>query len=113
MHYFANMRPLALLAALFLPSIAFAQSNGVLVNPLRANSLPELLGVILSALVELGSIALVLALVWVGFLFVKAQGNEGEIKNARKALYNVVIGGLLLLGAGAIAAVLRATVESL
>lgn len=102
------------LFALLLPVAAFAQEGSTgLVNPLQAGSLEELVLVILGAVVELGSIALVLMLVWVGFLFVKAQGNPGDLEKARTALMNVLIGGLLLLGAGAIAAVVRATVETL
>ncbi len=112
---YANIRHLiASLVVFAFPSLTFAQEGtSRLVNPLNAGSLEELLGVILGAVVELGSIALVLMLVYVGFLFVKAQGNEGAITKAREALMNAVIGGLLLLGASAIAAVLRATVETL
>ncbi len=110
---YANMqRFFALALAFMIPGLALAQGTG-LVNPLRAGSLPELVAVILQAVVELGSIAIVLMLVWSGFLFVKAQGNPGELETARKALFNTVIGGLLLLGASGIALILRSTVESL
>lgn len=103
--------PLLLALLFLLPGSALAQ--GVLVNPLNAGSIPELLGIILEAMVELGSIAIVLMLVWVGFLFVKAQGNETEIKKARQALLYTVIGGLILLGASAISQVLQSTIEAL
>ncbi|MGB4076431.1 MAG: hypothetical protein WBK28_01870 [Minisyncoccia bacterium] len=82
-------------------------------NPLNADSLQELLTVILRALVSIGSILLVLALVWVGFLFVFAQGQEEKIRDARNALMWTVVGGLLLLGAEAIALVIEATVGQL
>lgn len=105
-------RILTLLGALFAPALAFAE-QGVLVNPLNAGSLPELVGVVLDAMIELGSIALVLALVWVGFRFVSAQGNPSKIEKAREALMYTVIGGLILLGSAAISMVVQQTVQSL
>lgn len=84
-----------------------------LMNPLKANNLEELLLAILRGVVQLGTIFLVLALVWTGFLFVYAQGAEERIKNARAALMWTVVGGLLLLGAQGIALVLQATVNAL
>lgn len=89
-------------------------SGGGLQNPLNnINSLPELVDVILKAVVRIGSIVLVLALVYVGFLFVAAQGNEEKIRNARSALLWTLIGGLILLGASAISAVIGETVKNL
>lgn len=88
-------------------------SGQTLINPLRADSIPELLSVILEALVRLGTIALVLALVYVGFKFVAAQGKDEKIKEAREALMWTVIGGLILLGASGIALVIQNTVEAL
>ena len=94
-----------------------AQTDGaipVLQNPLNhINSLPELLHAILQAVVELGSILLVVMLVWVGFLFVMAQGNPEGISKARSALIWTLIGGLILLGAEAISLVVQATVSQL
>jgi hypothetical protein len=68
---------------------------------------------VLKAVVQIGSILLVLALVWVGFLFVMAQGAEEKIRDARGALVWTVIGGMLLLGARAISEVIQATVQTL
>lgn len=85
----------------------------MLENPLNAGSLPELLNVVLKAVIQLGSILLVLALVWVGFMFVMAQGREEKIRDARSALVWTVLGGVLLLGAQAISLVISATVQSL
>ncbi len=90
-----------------------AGQDQVLVNPLRAGSIPELLAIVLQGLVQIGSIILVLMLVWVGFQFVVAQGNEEKIRGAREALMWTVIGGLVLLGAQAIATLIQATVNAL
>jgi hypothetical protein len=67
----------------------------------------------MQAVVQIGVIALVLALVYTGFLFASAQGNEEKIKTARHALFWVVIGGLILLGAETIALIVDATAKAL
>ena len=85
-----------------------------LVNPLNGvDSLPAFLDLILKAVVQLGSVVLVLMLVYTGFLFVTAQGAEEKLSNARNALLWTVIGGLILLGASAISAVIQDTVSNL
>lgn len=84
--------------------------GGGLKNPLKdIDSLESLLEAILTAVVRLGGIILVIAIVYVGFKFVVAQGNEEKIKEARSALVWTVIGGLILLGAQAISLVIRET----
>lgn len=88
--------------------------GGGLTNPLNSiDSLPALLDMVLKAVVQIGTILLTLALVYVGFLFVMAQGNEEKISNAKNALLWTIIGGLILLGASAIGAVIGSTVDKL
>jgi len=88
--------------------------TGGLINPLKgACSLPDFLNLILQAVVQLGTIALIVMLVYVGFLFVIAQGKEEDLKNAKSALMWTVIGGLILLGAQAISLVIQSTVGTL
>lgn len=84
-----------------------------LANPLQTDSLTGLITLILNAVIDIGVIVLVLALVWTGFKFVMAQGQEEQIREARSSLLWTLIGGLLLLGATAISLVLQATVERL
>ncbi len=88
-------------------------SSGGLTNPLNADSIEALLKLILDVVIQLGSIVLIFALVYVGFLFVMAQGNEEKIRSARQALVWTVIGGLILLGAEAASLVISATVQAL
>lgn len=85
-----------------------------LTNPLNSiNSLPELLRAILGGVVQIGVIFLTLMIVYVGFLFVAAQGNAEKLSSARSALVWTIIGGLILLGAQAIELVIEATVQTL
>jgi heme/copper-type cytochrome/quinol oxidase subunit 2 len=106
------------------PFIALAQSetpNGnttdpagtTLQNPLKVSSLPDLIDLILKAIVQIGFYVLILMIVYSGFLFIAARGREEEIRNARSALTWTVIGGLILLGAEAISAVIQSTATSL
>lgn len=89
------------------------EGSSKLENPLNVSSLPELLNAILRGVVEIGAILLTVMIVYVGFLFVAAQGNEEKIRSARSALVWTVIGGLILLGASAISAVIQATVGTI
>jgi hypothetical protein len=92
---------------------ANAPTGTGLVNPLQVDTLEAFLLAILAGVVELGTIFLVLMLVYVGFLFVTAQGKEEKISEARKALVWTVIGGLILLGATSIQLVVTETVRTL
>ncbi len=96
-----------------------AQQNGsgqnvTLVNPLGAGtSLPILLTDILQFFVKIGAVVVVFMLVYIGFLFVTAQGEPGKITKAREALMWTIVGALILLGAEAIAQGISATVQAL
>ena len=88
--------------------------SGGLENPLNnIDSLEGLLAAILDAVVDIGVIIVTLALIYVGFKFVVAQGNEERIKEARGALMWTVIGALILLGAKGISIVIQQTVSGL
>lgn len=68
---------------------------------------------ILKLVIQIGAVIVVLMLVYVGFLFVVAQGNESKLTTAKNALLWTVIGALVLLGAQAIASGIQATVQAL
>lgn len=65
---------------------------------------------ILNIVVMIGMPIVVLALIWAGFLYVKAQGNSEKIKEAHTTLLWTVVGAGLLMGSWAIANALRQTV---
>ena len=83
--------------------------RGTLVNPLKVDSVEDLLEIVLDAAITIGTYILILALIWIGFLFVAARGNEEKLRNAKSALFWVVIGGVILLGAKGIASVIQST----
>lgn len=63
--------------------------------------------------IRIGTVVVILMIVYVGYLFVVARGNESKITEARKALLWTIIGALVLLGAKAISSGILATVQSL
>jgi hypothetical protein len=85
-----------------------------LINPLKSGtSLTSFLNNILDFVIQIGSIIVILMLVFVGFKFVVAQGKDTALVEARKMLLWTIIGALVLLGAKAISAGILATVQSL
>jgi hypothetical protein len=89
-------------------------TNVTLINPLKSGtSLTSFLNNILDFVIQIGSIIVILMLVFVGFKFVVAQGKDAALVEARKMLLWTIIGALVLLGAKAISAGILATVQSL
>ena len=92
-----------------------------LINPLKGvdcmsgngNCLMAFLSNILKFVVQIGTIVIILMLVYIGFLFVVAQGSETKLAEAKKALLWTIIGALVLLGAQAISMGIQATVQAL
>lgn len=68
---------------------------------------------ILEFVIKIGTVVVVLMTVYVGYLFVVAQGKEAEIRTARTALLWTVVGALILLGSQAIAVAIKATVQAI
>jgi hypothetical protein len=89
-------------------------NNVTLINPLKGgSSIESFLRSILAFVVRIGSIIVILMLVFVGFKFVTAQGEPGKLTEARQMLLWTVVGALILLGAQAIASGIEATVQAL
>src|SRR3989344_5837940 len=76
----------------------------MLTNPITgANSIQEFMLKLLEGVLKIGIPIIVLAVIYSGFLFVKARGNPEEITKAKDALLYTLIGSAILLGALAIA----------
>lgn len=80
-------------------------------NPLKFKSLEALISGLVSIALQLGVIVAVLALVWVGFKFILAQGNDGKISEAKNALQWVIIGIAILFGAQIIVEIIKGTLS--
>ena len=82
-------------------------------NPLKVKNIQDLLAAILSAIVQIAIPFLVLAVMWVGFLFVAARGNPNKLADARQALFYTLIGALIILGAQTLSVILSGTIKQL
>lgn len=55
----------------------------------------------------------VLAFIWSGFLFVRAQGKDTELTEAKKAIWWSIIGAFILFGAWGFAQIIGTTVSTI
>lgn len=90
--------------------------EGQLQNPLASagyTSIDKVLNAIVDILIVFAVPLIVFFIIYAGFLYVTARGNEGTIEKAHYALTYAVIGGLLILGAKAILFAVQGTVNEL
>jgi hypothetical protein len=87
----------------------------LLTNPLSSqySSISGIVGALLNVVEYIGAIACALWIIWGGFLFVKARGNPEALSEAKKTLWHAVIGTAIILGAGAILAVIQNTITAI
>ena len=93
--------------------LSVAQMAEALARPTKAGSLADFIKDIANIAMQIGGIVAVIFIIWAGFLFVTARGNEEQIKKARMTFYWTIIGAVVLLGAYAIALAVVAFVTSL
>ena len=76
-------------------------------NPLKIDSLQELFVTILNLLIILAVPIVVFFIILAGFKYVVAQGNPAKIQEATQALTYAIIGGVIIIGAVAIAEIIK------
>ena len=94
---------------LALPTTALAQLD----NPLRFPTIQGFIEGLLQAVVIIATPIITLAVVYSGFLFITARGNEEQLRNAKRNFLYVLIGALLILGAWALAQLIGGTINEL
>ncbi len=82
-------------------------------NPIQAKTITEFIKTILEGAIRIGIPIIALAVIYCGFLFVKAQGNSEEISKAKDALLYTLIGAAILLGSWGLAQLISETVLAL
>lgn len=100
-----------------LVSRVLADSDGgtiavTLINPIKVDSIQGLLEAVLAIIVVLATPIIVFFIIYAGFLYVTARGNAEQVKQATRALTYAVIGGVIVLGAMAIATIVKNFVVS-
>ncbi|MFM2339622.1 MAG: Type secretion system pilin [Candidatus Parcubacteria bacterium] len=81
-------------------------------NPLKVNSIEELLVAILNIIMVLMIPIIVFFIILAGFKYVTARGNSGQIEEATTTFTYAIIGAVLILAAVAIAEIIKNTVAS-
>ena len=81
-------------------------------NPIKAGNLTEFFEMIIDVLLVFAVPLIVFFIIYAGFLYVTARGNEGTIQKAHMALLFAVIGGVIILGAKVLISVISGTVET-
>lgn len=99
--------PLLLLAPLYTVS---AQG---FTNPLGFGTLSGFLNAILEVVLVIAYPIVVVAIVYTGFLFVTAGGNEAKLTKAKQALVWTLIGAMIVLGAFILAQAVQGTVDEI
>ncbi len=93
---------------------AHSASLGTIGNPLDdTDSLAEFFDAIVSVAIELGTIVSVLGIMYGGFQYVSAQGDEEKLGKARNTVTWALVGTAVLLGARTIMSVVEDTVKEL
>lgn len=85
----------------------------VLKNPLTVDNFADFIQEILSIVVRVGLPIIVIFMMYVGFLFIKARGNDQELTKAKTAFVYAVIGAALVLGAWVISVGIANTIQGL
>lgn len=88
-------------------------SSVELTNPLKSESLIEFFQDILDVILVFAVPIIVFFIIYAGFKFVMAQGEPGALGDAKRALLYAIIGGVIILGAYVILAVIGGTVDAL
>ncbi len=90
-------------------------TNGLsykLQNPLQFDSLQSFIVAILNIIIVLATPIVVIFIIFAGFKYVTARGNPNDIQEATRALTYAVIGGVLIIGAVAIAEIIKNLVDA-
>ncbi|MCA9357823.1 hypothetical protein KC902_01035 [Candidatus Kaiserbacteria bacterium] len=96
------------------PLVSSAQIKFNLKSPLDPSivTVEGLLVAILNVFIVIATPIIVLFIIYAGFMYVTARGNAQQVEQATRALTYAVIGGVILLGAVAIAGIVKGVVDA-
>jgi hypothetical protein len=83
------------------------------ITPYGPSSFEAVIQAVLDAIVQIGTLAIAIMIVWSGFLFVTSAGDTTKLTTARKAFFWALIGGAIILGAKAIELAIRDTIPTI
>lgn len=89
-----------------------ANPKGI-VNPIKVNTIQELVTQLLTVMIDLAVIVSVLFFIFAGLKMVMARGDPEGIKDAKGMIWYTAIGACVALGAKSIQLVIQNTVDQL
>lgn len=114
---------LIIISSIVMPTFfVFAQAGGTtpmastqLENPLKSglDTFPKFAAKVIDTAAQILLPFIVLGFIYSGFLFVKAQGNEAGLTEAKTAITYSIIGAFILMGAWGFAQIISTTVSTL
>ncbi len=78
-------------------------------NPLKVDSVKDVIFLAVDIAIYLGTAFAVLALIFVGFQFIAAQGNQNKLIDAKRWFFSVIIGFAVLISAKVIVEIVKNT----
>ena len=78
-------------------------TGGSFQNPISSETLPDLVKKIANVVASVGIPLIAIFIIYAGFLFVTSQGDPKKLETAKTTLTYAVIGGIVIIGAYAIA----------
>lgn len=82
-------------------------------NPIKYSNFSDFVAGVTQTAVRVLLPFVVLAFIYSGFLFVKAQGNEKELEEAKKAIKWSIVGAFILFGAWGFAEIIKTTISTI
>lgn len=92
-------------------AVSFASAD--LVNPLKSQTIAALIENIAKIVAQIGVPIAVIAIIYAGFLFVTARGNEKKLEDAKRVFFWAIIGTVVLLGSWGLANAIKSFIGQL
>ncbi len=98
---------------LTLSALVSAQSTEYVDSPFKYTTIADFVAQALRVMVMVALPIISLFIVYAGFMFVIARGNEGKLSEAKSNFYYVIVGAILILGAWVFATLIGGTISQL
>lgn len=95
-----------------LPSVVWALIEP-LENPTKVPTLYDFIKEVLTIVVKIGIPVATVFIIWSGFLFLTAQGDEAQLTKAKHSFVWACVGTAVLLGAWLLATAIKGTIDQL
>ncbi len=82
-------------------------------NPTNIPTLYDFIKAVLTVVIKIGIPVATVFIIWSGFLFLTAQGDEAQLKKAKHAFVWACVGTAVLLGAWLLATAIKSTIDQL